>query len=158
MVGERFEILLNDLGKILKIGLKPDSNNACLLRFNDGLEIHMEPGERNQLLHIVSNLGEVPQGKYRENLFREALKANGLPPPKNGIFAYGKKTEALLLTLIIPLDTLTGQKLADLLNAFIPKAKLWREAVTSGRVPSYNENELSFQQGSSQGGLFGLVS
>ena len=91
MITDKFDNLIQELGTVLKIKLKPDKNNACLLRFKNGMQIQLEADSRSEKLILASDLGQIPQGRFRENIFREALKANGLPPPRNGIFAYGKK-------------------------------------------------------------------
>ena len=158
MVTDKFGMLLQELGTIYKVKLAPDKNNACLLRFNNGIEVQIELNSNEQYLVLVSMLGEISQGRFRENIFREALKSNGLPPPRNGIFAYSKKGEALVLCDMLLLDEFNGMKLADYLQTFTQKAELWKKSIASGEVPSYLGNELSF--GGSQkpaGGLFGLI-
>ena len=158
MITDKFDNLIQELGTALKIKLKPDKNNACLLRFKNGMQIQLEADSRSEKLILASDLGQIPQGRYRENIFREALKANGLPPPRNGIFAYSKKNESLVLCDSISLEELTGTKLADYLHSFIQKGELWKNAITRGEVPSFMGNELSFGAAQSQpGGLFGLI-
>ena len=158
MITDKFDNLIQELGAALKIKLKPDKNNACLLRFKNGMQIQLEADSRSEKLILASDLGQIPQGRYRENIFREALKANGLPPPRNGIFAYSKKNESLVLCDSIPLEELTGTKLADYIHSFIQKGELWKNAITRGEVPSFMGNELSFGAAQGQpGGLFGLI-
>jgi len=117
--------------------------------------VQMELDARGENVRIGCSLGEPPQGRYRENVMREALKANGLPPPQKGIFAFGKKTESLLLYDELPLNDLSGDKLAEYLSGFILKAELWREAITRGEVPSFMGTEATFT--GKAGGLFGLI-
>ena len=158
MITDKFGNLLQELGQILKAKLEPDKNGACLLRFKNGLQVQLELGSRGENLMLVCDLGELSQGRYRENIFREALKANGLPPPRSGIFAYGKKTESLVLYDQLLLEELSGQKLADFLRSFTQKAELWKTSIARGEVPSFMGNELSFgQTGGAPGGLFGLI-
>jgi hypothetical protein len=154
MVKDVFATILEELGSIFKLRLTPDRNNACLVRFKTGLNLHMEFDGAQEKIVIVSELGTPPLGRYRENLFREALKSNGLPPPKNGVFAYSKKNDSLVLYSTIAIADLSGQKLADFLLPFMQKADLWRASIVNNEVPSFLGNELSF--GSSGGGIFGL--
>ena len=91
MIGDKWANLLEELGKVIKVPLKPDKLNCCLLKFKTGTQVQMEIDSRGENVVIAANLGELTQGKYRENVLKEALKANGLPPPQTGIFAYGKK-------------------------------------------------------------------
>ncbi len=155
MVKEAFETLLDGLGKLLNMTLAPDGHNACQIKTANGLMVHMEPDARGERLMIAADLGTPPPGRYRENLFREALKANGLPPPRQGIFCYSKKKDALVLFDSLLLDELSPEKMYDFLNLFIQKADLWKNAIPKGETPSFTGNELSF--GSKSGsGMFGL--
>src|SRR5262245_58766423 len=98
MVTDLFGALLQELGDSLeKADLHPDRNNSCLIRMKGGQEIQFELDRSSQFLIVGADLGAVPPGKYRENLFREALKANDMPHPIHGILAYSKKTDHLVL-------------------------------------------------------------
>ncbi len=156
MVKEMFETILADLGTIMHISLSPDSHNACQIKAANGLMVHIEPDSSGERIMFVSDLGSVPQGRYRENLFREALKANGLPLPRQGLFAYSKKKDSLLLFDSLILEDLTGQHVADFLKSFMQKAELWRSAIPKGEVPSFTSNELSFGTSPGGSGMFGL--
>lgn len=156
MVKEAFGSILEDLGKIMNMRLAPDSHNACQIKSPTGLMVHIEPDAHGERLLIVSDLGVPTPGRYRENLFREALKANGLPMPVNGIFSYSQKKDSLLLFDSLLLDELSGQRLFDFLTPFMQKADLWRLAIPKGEVPSFTSNELSFGQKPSGSGMFGL--
>ena len=155
MIGDKWANIVEELGKVLKIALKPDKNNCCVLAFKNGSSLQMELDPRGENIILATDLGELTQGRYRENILREALKANGLPAPQCGIFAYGKKTEALLLTDQLSLDELTGEKLVEYLVPFMQKAEIWKNAIKSGEIPSFTGSEMTF--GGKPGGLFGLV-
>ncbi len=156
MVKEQFSTILEDLGKIMNMKLAPDRNNACQIQAANGLMVHMEPDSAGERIMFVSDLGVPPPGRYRENLFREALKANGLPLPRQGIFAYSKKKDSLVLFDSLFLDDLTGQLVADFLKPFMQKAELWRASIPKGEVPSFTSNELSFGTSPGGSGMFGL--
>jgi len=156
MVKEQFATILDDLGKILTMKLAPDSHGACQIKQISGLMVHIEPDSTGERLMFIADLGTPPPGRYRENLFREALKANGLPMPRQGIFSYSKKKDSLVLYDALLLDDLNGQKVADFLTPFLQKAELWRAAIPKGEVPSYTGNELSFGKSQGSSGMFGL--
>jgi hypothetical protein len=156
MITDKFGNLLQELGNVLKTELKPDKNNACLLKFKSGIAIQLEVDSKGENVIIACDLGQLPQGRYRENIFREALKANGLPPPRNGIFAFAKKSESLVLYDKLPIEETTGQKLLDYLQPFSQKAELWKGAITRGEVPSFMGSELTFGN-KAAGGIFGLI-
>lgn len=152
MVADAFGTLLQELGKILKIPtLEPDQNNSCLVKFPNAPTTQFELDRSGTFLVIGCDLGEVPAGRYRETIFREALIANGMPYPRNGDFAYSKQTDHLILTAVLPLSQLTGDKVAMVLLPFLEKAKHWQESISRNEIPSRYGHAAS--KGS---GMFGL--
>lgn len=135
MVVELFASLLEELSKVIHYKLHVDSNNSCLIRMPNGLNVQMEIHRKGTHFIIGSDIGNVPVGRYRENFFKEALRSNGLPPPNPGIFAYSKTKDQLILFLMLPLHDLTGQKIADKLKPFVEKAFIWHTALSKGDTP-----------------------
>jgi hypothetical protein len=157
MVTDKFGTVLEELGKIYQTKLTPNQRGGCLIRYKNGLSIQLESD--GDYVMLACEIAQMSQGRYRENIFREALKANGLAPsatnPRSGVFAYGKKNESLVLNDRFLLDELTGAKLADYLQLMLQKAEVWKSAIAKGEIPSYLGTELSF--GRAQGsGMFGL--
>ena len=153
MVTDLFGTILQELSKALNIpNLQPDRNSSCLIRLKDGLEIQLELDRMGLFLIVGADLGSLPPGKYRENLFREALKANGLPYPWNGILAYSKKTDHLVIYDQLNVKNLTGEKVATFLSSFTAKAKVWKDALSREELPAIDQGYTS--QPSS--GMFGL--
>jgi hypothetical protein len=136
MVVDAYTALLEELGKSLGgIELTSDKNNTCLIHLKDGIEVQIELDHKGDSLLIGSDLGEVPVGRYRENLFREALKANGLPSPIYGILAFSQRIDHLILYTMLPLKDLNGEKISAFLTPFALKAKVWKDAIERGEVP-----------------------
>ena len=156
MVMDLFESLLQELGHAMKIeDLRPDEHNTCLIRFRDGgLEVQLEPFEKGEFLLIGSTIGVIPPGRYRENVFREALKANGLPPPRHGIFAYIAKSDRLVLFSMLSLREINGEKIAAFLTPYMEKALIWKQHIERGDVPIA---ETIGGEVRGPGGLFGIV-
>jgi len=154
MVTELFDSLLAELGKILKIPkLHVDSNHACLIKFKEGVSIQLERAVKGEGLMIGCIIGNIPPGKYRENFFREALKANGQPEPRIGTFAYSKRADTLVLYTILPMQDLDGEKIAAVLLPFKEKAVAWKEAIDRGSMPVISSSQTVSSGG---GGIFGL--
>jgi hypothetical protein len=151
MVTDVYSSLLQELGKLLKAELQPDANHSCLLQFPNKLSVQIELDRSGNNLLIGCNLATVPPGRYRENVFREALKSNGLPPPRHGDFAYSKQADVLVLVQLLPLKDINGDKIMDALTPFLEKAKLWQEAITHGDVPTAIQATYS-----GKSGMFGL--
>ena len=137
MVEDRFGTLIQELSTAMKIKLGVDARNACQIRYKDKLAAFLCPDTLGEEVQILINVGKPGDGKYRENLLREALRANGTPPPHMGIFAYANNTDALLLFHSLPIEDLTGDFLADILNQLVEKARLWRDSISRGELPPY---------------------
>jgi Tir chaperone protein (CesT) family len=154
MVTDLFGSLLQELSRTLGVSkLEPDSNNSCLLKLKSGLVIQIELDKSGQALIIGADLGPVPPGKYRENLFREALKANDQPHPLHGILCYSKKSDHLVLYQKINIKDLTGEKIAAEITPFAEKGFMWSEALLRNDIPSVNQP----YSGQKPGGVFGLM-
>jgi hypothetical protein len=155
MVGNLFESLLQELGKAMNISdLHADANNSCLIAFENGIEIQVEPYDRDDFLLIVCDLGEVPPGRFREDVFREALKANGLPSPRHGTFAYSEQSNHLILFGMLSFRELNGERIASFLYPFMEKADAWKKTLEHGDVPL--ANTMTTSRTSGPAGLFGL--
>lgn len=153
MVTDFFGTLLQELAQALHLpSLQPDANNSCILKFKGEVIVQIEIDRSNQSLVIGSDLGSIPAGRYRENIFTEALKANGMPLPRYGIFAYSKQSDHLVIFDALPIRDLTGTKVADFLPLFVQKARIWKTALERGDIPPlatlYTAGQTS--------GIFGL--
>jgi hypothetical protein len=150
MVKELFESLLDELGTVMDIpDLHPDRNHTCLITFPNKLDIQIEMESHGRNIVIGTELGNIPAGRYRENIFREALKINGTQPPLHGVLSYSNKSRSLVLFEKLPTKDLTGEKIADALTLFSEKALSWKEALIKGEVPTLVSTRSS-------GGIFGL--
>lgn len=150
MVKEIFETLLEEAGKVLNIAdLHPDRNHSCQVRLINGLTIQIEMDPYQQGVILGCDLGGLPTGKYRENVFREALKINGQKAPHHGILAYSSKSDHMVLYEVLPLKDLTGERIADEIAPFAEKALLWKEALSHGETPTLSNVRTSQ-------GMFGL--
>lgn len=154
MVTDLFGTLLVELGHAMSIpNLHSDENNTCMLRLKSGLIIQLELDKSGQFLLIGADLGTVPPGKYRENLFKEALKANDQPPPLHGILSYSKKSDHMVLYQKLFIKELNGEKIAAEINPFAEKAFAWSEAILHNDIPAINQSFTSQKPG----GMFGLI-
>lgn len=154
MVMDLFESLLQEFSKAVNIpNLKPDGNNSCLIALPKGPKIQLDIDSSNEFFLIGSELGFLPAGRYRENIFKEALRANSLPQPRYGDFAFSQKKETLVLTAKLHLRDLTGEKIAATFTPFAEKAQHWFEAIQKGEIPALS-GTFSTRKGGA--GMFGL--
>lgn len=153
MVATDLSIILEDLGKTLDIpNLTPDTNETCLIRLKSGLEVQIEKSRERDCLIIGSDLGEIPPGKYRENIFEKALINNTHNNPRSGLLAYSHPAEHLIIFDMLPFKGLNGILLADFLDVFSEKIKMWQEALERNEVPVVAPGSMSSTQG-----IFGLT-
>ncbi|MGR3951672.1 MAG: CesT family type III secretion system chaperone [Chlamydia sp.] len=157
MITDRFSAILEELSSNIEIDVQPDQNNSCCIRYPDGMLLTLEPASGDDILYIVIEIATVPKGRYRENIFREALKANGLPAPRTGIFCYGHVKDMLLLYDALCLDELNGIRLLEIMNMMLEQARLWKSSIERGEIPSYRSNELTFHAfGRAKKNIFGF--
>ena len=133
MIGA-FEELLEELGKIFHLLLHIDHMNACSIQVSENLTIQLEPDMAQENLWIFCKVIEIPPGKFRENVLRDALKANGLPDPRIGHFGYIENTGHLALFQKYPLNILNGERLAGFIGAFLEMAARWQKGIANGHT------------------------
>jgi len=140
MITNEFGALLEELGKALDIpNLVPDENDSCLLKIEGNILIQIEMEKSGEFLLMGIDLGEIPLGRYREDLFESALKSNSKPPPLLGVFGFSKKQEHLVLFDKLYTKNLHGERIADHLALMIKKVKVWKEAIEHSEVPVMDE-------------------
>lgn len=128
-----FEELLGALSKVFHLALHVDRSSACSIHVHEHLTIQLQPDISQENLWIFSKLIEIPPGKFREHVLREALKANALPDPRTGIFGYLAVTNHLVLFQKYPLNLLNGERLSGFIGAFLEMADSWRQAIANGQ-------------------------
>lgn len=133
MIGQ-FEELLAALGKVFHLVLHIDQSNACSIQIHEGLVIQLQPDLAQENLWLFSKLVEIPPGKFRENVLKEALKANSLPDPRPGVFSYLSQSNHLVLCQKYPFSILDGERLAGLIGGFVEMGEIWQKAIVSGQA------------------------
>lgn len=139
---DRFDEILQNLGKVFDLDLRADRNHACAIQIKQGLIVQLQCDAAQENLLIASKVVELPPGKFRENVLKEALKANAKLDPIVGIFAYIAKINQLVLFQQYPFDVLTSERLAGLLGPFIQTAEKWKNAILAGQ-PAPPPSEIS---------------
>jgi hypothetical protein len=147
---DRFEELLNELSIEFGVALHPDKRGACKLRINETLNVQLECDPSQENLLIASFICEIPPGKFRENILKDALKCNG-PFPVHGTLSYSERNNQLALFAFLHLSNLNGKTLADFITSFTEKVSNWRIGVETGRTVN-----LVSQQASSARSIFDI--
>jgi hypothetical protein len=147
---DRFEELLQELAIELGIPLHSDKRGACLLQVQGDFHVQLECDNSLENLLIAAFICDLPPGKFRENILKDALKANG-PFPQNGTLAYSERNNKLALFSYLSFSNLNGRKLSEFLNVFLDKAVSWRTGVETG-----NTATLVTSSSKTTSGMFGL--
>lgn len=129
-----FAILLADLGALIQVPLHPDHQRSCCLSFNNELHVQLKEDESKDRILVGTFLGEIPPGKFRENVLKETLKENNLFP-RMGTFGYSERNNQLAFFSYVSFQGLRGDTMADFLEAFLEKAFSWRTALQTGQLP-----------------------
>ncbi len=137
MATDIFGSLLEEFSTQLDIKLTPSDHNTCAIKTISGVVIQLEIDKSNLYMNMVCRLPDVPPSSgYRQNLFYEALKYNGLPPPHHAILAYSTPAGKMIIFVQLKLDNLNGEKMVTAFNRLLDKAQIWYDAITKGEVPS----------------------
>ena len=155
MVTDQYGTLLAELSSILKIPLKPDKHNTCLIHFEkEHLHVQIEIDSSKDFIIIGTNIAEVPPGRYRQDVFKQALQANYIDKPRGGILAFSKHANKLVLFLKLPLKDLHGGLIAAALPDFLRKASRWKDEIEKNQLPPLS-GETSTQTTGNR--MFGLA-
>ena len=151
MASSQYALILKSLESFFRCPLAPDANNACLIDLKEkGFQIQIEEDKYGNLI-IATRLSEVPASRFRENVFKEALKSNRISPT-SGIFGYSKKSSRMMIFITVNQRAITKEKLEALLPPFMEKAKVWSDALKNGVLPVAEESGKS-----SKPSLFGMI-
>jgi len=142
---DRFEEVLKELGQLINVPLHPDKNRLCRLNVNNVLHIQLESDESKERILIATFICDVPAGKFRENILKDALKANHFYP-RIGTLAYSERNNKLTLFEYVPYPNLKVEKFADLLGQFIARADAWRVAIEQGQTAPQPETTTKKEQ------------
>ena len=130
---DRLEVLLQELGGILRLPLGLDKYSACSIELPP-ITIQIQLDATQEILFLFSKIIALPPGKFRENVLGEALRANGLPDPRSAVFGYFAATNHLTMHQNFPVALLNGDGLAGLFGSFYELGKSWHEAIAMGRT------------------------
>ncbi|NDD57763.1 MAG: hypothetical protein EBZ47_00715 [Chlamydiae bacterium] len=131
----KFEDLIYHLGEVLGIDLHAERGRVCKLHIDGKIHLHLEYDESKDLLLLASLVCEVPPGKFRENVFKEALKIND-SFPRIATIAFSEKGNQLALFDYLSFVYLDVHKLNSLMHAFLDYAFEWKRAIESGNLNS----------------------
>src|SRR5581483_3593082 len=104
---DKFLTVIADLGRVVGLPLLPDHKRRCRLVIEHQLHIQIEDEEPKDRILIACFICEVPPGKFREKVFKQALKENN-NYPRIGNLSYCEKNNNLVLEAHVYYPNLTG--------------------------------------------------
>lgn len=128
-----FHDLIHELGEFIGEDLTVDLNQSCCIEVNQILKIQLELDPPGEKILLMSKIVELPPGKFRENILRDALKANFLAEEKVGILSYLERQNTLVLCQDLYMHSITRDILHAHLMKFIERALKWLAAIEAGR-------------------------
>lgn len=139
-----FELLLRDLSSSLDISILPDTKQSCLLVFSpDDFSVQIDLDQDGERILIGSQLGTIPAGQYREQIFLQALRVNGGSVTPRGTLAYSEKNNTLVLFQFFSIDHLKGETLRLFLEVFHSHGSIWKEALSRNEIPIVEQDSPS---------------
>ena len=127
-----FEQLIESLSKSLGFALQVEKGSICRLIVQGSLKVQLEYEPSLERFLIASFPCELPPGKFREDVLKEALKVNSSLDRK-GVLAYSVKNNSLAYFLYVS-DKLDHNAIFETLLQFIETAETWKSAIESGQL------------------------
>jgi hypothetical protein len=122
--------LLRELGRVLDLSsLELDTNNHCLILFDDKIVLNLELQEEEGTLIVYSYISVVPfAGK--ELILEILLEANFFWKISHGAtFAIDKQTQTLILEQKFPLPLEKPESFQDELGVFVDVVEAWMKRI-----------------------------
>lgn len=153
---QSFTDLMNDLGELLNTEIHPDLNLSCCLMINDSLKVQIEMSTTGEEILLASFVVELPPGRFREEVLRDALKANHQSDLNHGVLSYVKNHNALTLFQTIHAHGLSANDLYKYLSLFVERAKGWKDAINAGKTHPTDSGEVPQSREGQGSSLFGF--
>ncbi|SCA62960.1 Uncharacterized protein SCG7109_AG_00080 [Chlamydiales bacterium SCGC AG-110-M15] len=134
---ENIDEVVEALGRLLVLPAKVDPQGGYQAILNDKMRFRIEINENIKWVNIIADLGEVPPGAYRLNLFKAALRANGAFGPRAGTMGFAENNRHMLLFDKLYIYDLTEDSLQIALGPFIEKGLIWTDHIAAGSLPDF---------------------
>ncbi|MCX6988182.1 MAG: CesT family type III secretion system chaperone [Chlamydiae bacterium] len=131
----KFDNLIVTLGEMLDTDLRAEKGVLCKLKIDGKLSINLEYDEVKDLILMGTLIVELPAGRFRENILKEALRMNSIYP-RIGTFAYSERANKLALFQYISFTSLSADAFNIQLHQFIDFSYQWFKAIDSGNLLS----------------------
>lgn len=148
----KYNDLIFDLSNRLNRKLKPDKNNCVTLLIEQKVTVQIETDRNEEFLIIGAFIAELPPGKFREHILRDALKANSLYKNTSQVLSYMKNENHLIIHKKMLLEAISSDNLFKEIKNISSRAKKWLESLDNGR--SCPDDEMPAKTTSSDKSIF----
>lgn len=136
-----FEEYIQKLGQALGASLHAEKGYLCKLLIEGSLKVQIEHEIDQERILFASFLQELPPGKFREDILKEALKANDALD-RLGIFAYSPKNNSLAYFLYLS-DKIQFEDFYKHFQEWLETAKTGKSAVETGNLYQLSQSRSS---------------
>lgn len=140
---DHFAELIFQLGEDIDLPLHIDTKRIVSLRIDHKFSIQIEETSDQRYIQIATLLADIPPGKYRVNLFFDALRYNHLSP-RIGTLSFSAKTNQLALHDFLPFASMTVERLKTYLDDFIDLASLFVQHIERGTTSNLIESGIPY--------------
>jgi hypothetical protein len=134
-----FDELIEGLAEALNAPIHPDINSVVTMLVEGKVKVQLEPDKKGDFFLIGAYIGELPPGKFREHILKDALKINFNAGKNLGILSYMGKHNSLMLHRKIHLESLTVDELIKHIKHITVRAKKWQDAMDIGHTSPDDE-------------------
>lgn len=134
MASTQLQTILKEFEPFFNCPLNIDERESTIVRMGIGIKIQIELNRYGFVL-VGCRLGSII-GRFCDQAFIEALKANYTDPPSTGAFGYSQKSKNLILFMLIDPRAINPDSISRLMTPFIKKAKRWVDAIQNNTIPS----------------------
>lgn len=137
-----FADIIEELGDLMDRDFTAELNHACRLLINETIYVQLEAETTGEFILATAEISELPPGRFRENILKDALKSNDLLEINRSILAYLGKENKLILFQYIPFHALTAPQLETYLSRLVSRAERWKKAIDGGRTAPDDQLEM----------------
>jgi D-alanine-D-alanine ligase-like ATP-grasp enzyme len=103
---------------------------------------------------LGATISELPPGKFRENILKDALKANSRINVNPGVLSYLGRENTLILHTKLFIQGTSVDEIIKEMKHLTSRAKKWMDAIDEGRASP--DEEIPKKVGLSGKGMFGF--
>lgn len=150
----QFDNLIEELADKLHADLYPSVDNVVSMRIEGSIKAQIEIDRKDDSMIICLFVAELPPGKFREHILKDALKANARILENRGVLAFVGKQNSLILFQRVETESTSSDDIIQILKHLTGRAKKWIDAIDSGHASP--QEELPEQKSTKKGNMFGL--